>query len=466
MNKALVWFRRDLRLSDNPALQAAIKNNDLIIPVFIHAPEEEAPWQPGAASNWWLHYSLEHLSSRLNELGSPLIFRQGPTITTLKEIALKTGASRVYWNRLYEPAIRERDAQVKKSLSQASIECFDHGSALLFEPGTILTKTEQPYKVFTPFWRTALSRMHLNPPLPPPSAINTYSPLDSLELKDLQLLPKINWDQTFHDHWQPGELNSLKQLDLFIESNVRRYAELRNRPDIKGTSRLSASLHFGEITPQQVAWAIELSRVENSAQERDMEVFMNEIGWREFAHHLLVHFPHTTSAPLRENFSRFPWRKGDTDDFKAWCQGKTGIPMIDAGMRELWHTGWMHNRVRMVVASFLTKNQLISWQAGAHWFWDTLVDANLASNTLGWQWTAGCGADAAPFFRIFNPVRQGERFDADETYVRLWCPELQTIKQGCGHTPWLDKNPLSPPIVDLSHSRQMALDAYAQIRQS
>lgn len=464
MSTAIVWFRRDLRLTDNQALQMAVAAADRIVPLFIHAPDEEAPWQPGAASNWWLHHSLAALHRALQDRGGELIVRSGDSLRELERIIAATGADSVYWSRLYEPAIIERDRQVQTLLAARGIDTHDCNAALLFEPGDILNKAGTPYKVFTPFWREALSRLTLAAPVPAPVTITTPDGLSSLALEDLQLLPSIRWDQGLHEMWTPGEDSALERLEKFVGTDAGEYKDTRNRPDVSGTSRLSPHLHFGEISPRQVMWAARHAAAESAAADQGIEVFLSEIGWREFAHHLLVHFPHTVSEPLRDNFKNFPWRSGAGADFDAWCEGRTGIPLIDAGMRELWHTGWMHNRVRMIVASLLTKNQLIDWQAGARWFWDTLVDADLASNTLGWQWTAGCGADAAPFFRIFNPVRQGEKFDPDEIYIRRWCPELADIAQGKGHAPWLIDASAMTPIVDLAESRTIALEAYRQIR--
>ena len=462
----IVWFRRDLRLADNPALQAAIADAQTIVPVYIHAPEEEAPWEPGAASNWWLHHSLRALGDDLAARAAPLIIRRGDSAANLLELIEQTGAEAVYWNRLYEPAILARDKRVRASLDQREIDTRDFNAALLLDPGAVLNKAGTPYKVFTPFWKAAKQELQIRTPTPPPTLHACASQPDSLQVDDLGLLPDIAWYAGFADHWTPGEAAAHDQLEQFIDGAASLYKDDRNRPDRPGTSRLSPYLHFGEISPHQVAWAAEQRRAEAEASGTGIDVFLSEIGWREFAHHLLVHFPHTVSAPLRPDFESFPWRMpaADDADYQAWCKGRTGVPLVDAGMRELWHTGWMHNRVRMVVASFLTKNQLISWQAGAHWFWDTLVDANLASNTLGWQWTAGCGADAAPFFRIFNPVRQGEKFDPDETYVRRWCEELEGIPVGKAHAPWLADGRAQTPVVDLKTSRTIALEAYRQAR--
>ncbi|MGI9291763.1 MAG: cryptochrome/photolyase family protein [Gammaproteobacteria bacterium] len=464
---AIVWFRRDLRLADNPALLAAASAYDTVIPVFIHAPDEEAPWQPGAASNWWLHHSLSALSADLQKNGAPLIIRRGASIESLQTLIESTGATAVYWNRLYEPAVLKRDAELQKALNKQGITCADFNAYLLLDPGSVMNQSGNPYKVFTPFWKAARQLLEIRKPLAAPQLKAVKAQPESLTVDDLSLLPDINWYAGFEANWTPGEAQALQQLDEFVADTAAAYKDDRNRPDLTGTSRLSPHLHFGEISPHQVAWAAQAQLAATPAASTGMDVFLSEVGWREFAHHLLTHFPHTTNKPLRPDFKTFPWRqvKKNNKDYVAWCKGSTGIPMVDAGMHELWHTGWMHNRVRMVVASFLTKNQLISWRAGAAWFWDTLVDANLASNTLGWQWTAGCGADAAPFFRIFNPVTQGEKFDPHERYVRQWCPELADVPAGKAHAPWTANNAYPAPIVDLKASRAEALEVFQHARE-
>ena len=464
----MVWFRRDLRLSDHPALRAAAERGH-VVAAYIHAPDEEAPWQPGAASNWWLHHSLGNLAEDLDAAGISLIIRQGDTLEELQDLIETTGATAVYWNRLYEPAVRKRDAQVAQRLEEQDVTTKDFASYLLLEPGSVCNKSGDPYKVFTPFWKACQTTLDPVAPAKAPRLQPADAEPESLSLDDLGLLPEIPWYRGFEENWSPGEQGGLDQLDSFVDGVMSDYADDRNRPDIVGTSRLSPHLHFGEITPRQIFWAARQACEQLGDADTGAEKFLAEIGWREFAHHLLVHFPHTPEQPLREDFAHFPWRKPRKNDkgYRAWCKGNTGVPLVDAGMRELWHTGWMHNRVRMVVASFLTKNQLITWQAGAEWFWDTLVDANLASNTLGWQWTAGCGADAAPFFRIFNPVRQGEKFDPDELYVRRWCEEeLEDIPKGSGHAPWQVDGQYPEPIVDLGESRELALAAFQENKKS
>lgn len=456
---SLMWFRRDLRLTDNPALTHALANGD-VIPVFIFAPEEEAPWQPGAASRSWLHHSLAALQASLQQRGSRLIIRHGNSLAELETLLAETGATHVHWNRLYEPAIIARDKTIKTTLRQRGIHAHSHNGALLVEPWEMQTGQGKPYRVFTPFWKNLQTRLPPSPPLAASASLNAVADtLTSAPLAALNLRPELNWDAGFYTHQTPGEAGALTALQRFLEYGLVHYSEGRDRPDKSYISRLSPHLHFGEISPRQIA-----HRVQDYAQDSGCEAagdsYVWEIAWREFAHHLLFHFPQTTTQPLQEKFTAFPWRTNE-QWLDAWQRGQTGIPLVDAGMRELWHTGWMHNRVRMVVASFLTKNLQIGWQAGAAWFWDTLVDASLANNTLGWQWTAGCGADAAPFFRIFNPVRQAERFDPQAAYIRQWVPELAALAPPTIFAPNVTPGLAYPaPIVDLAESRRAALAAY------
>ncbi|MBM3878025.1 MAG: deoxyribodipyrimidine photo-lyase [Verrucomicrobia bacterium] len=474
----LVWLRIDLRLADNPALRAAIERGGPVVPVFIWSPEEEAPWQPGGASRCWLHQSLAALEASLRKAGSRLVIRRGPTLETLRALVKETGASAVFWNRRYEPAVMARDAKVKEALRHDGVTVESFNAALLHEPWTIQNQSGKPFQVFSPFWRHCLTKP--DPVEPKPAPKRLASPArwpKSLALAELELEPRIQWAEGFRAAWQPGEAGAAAAMRQFLTRDFENYSEQRNRPDVGGTSRLSPHLHFGEISPCQV-WqglrAMAAKRGLAVAQWRGSQ-FLAELGWREFAHHLLYHFPHTPIEPLRADFKKFPWRK-DTAWLKAWQRGRTGFPIVDAGMRELWTTGWMHNRVRMIVASFLVKDLLIDWQEGARWFWDTLVDADLAQNTLGWQWTAGCGADAAPFFRIFNPVSQGEKFDPNGDYVRHWCPELAKLPPKWIHQP--DKAPeeilrragielgrdYPEPVVSHAIAREVALEAFARIR--
>lgn len=468
---ALLWLRRDLRLADNPALVHALSEATHIIPVFIHAPEEESPWAPGAASRWWLHHSLDALQTDIKKLGSRLIIRSGGSLATLQSLIKETGATLVCWNRLYEPAVVARDTRIKATLKDQGIECSSHNAALLFEPWQVQNQQGKPFRVFTPFWKHCQTRLAEQAlPLAAPRKLPAIDQqLPSISLNDLHLLPTIPWDQGMRAYWQPGEAGAHARLQTFIDTAVQDYKTERDRPDKPGTSGMAPYLHFGEISPRQIV-------TELSSQHVAAEAYVRELGWREFSHHLLFHFPHTTDKPLDVRFENFPWDK-NAAALKAWQRGMTGIPLVDAGMRELWHTGYMHNRVRMVVASFLTKNLRIHWLEGARWFWDTLVDADLPNNTQGWQWTAGCGADAAPYFRVFNPVLQAERFDPEFAYIRKWLPELARLPDKWIARPWdapeaeLRKAGIEPgrtypnPIVALGHSREAALSAYGQIKQ-
>ncbi|MBN1568456.1 MAG: deoxyribodipyrimidine photo-lyase [Acidobacteria bacterium] len=415
---AIVWFRLDLRLTDNPALTTASVQNKGIVPVFIWAPEEEGDWPPGAASRWWLHQSLTKLDEDLQRHGSRLIFRRGPSLEALRTLIRECSAGSVFWNRRYEPALRERDAHIEQALLSDGLHVETFNSALLFNPEDIKTRSGKPFQVFTPFWRSCLSAAPDFRPEPAPEVRSARLPA-SLSLDELGLEPAIDWTKGLRSTWLPGETGAQRLLRRFADEALDEYPAQRDFPAVAGTSRLSPHLHFGEISPRHV-WEV-CSRTRTAGSQ----AFLRQLGWREFAHHLLYHFPHTTSKPLRAQFSRFPWRK-DSKKLHAWHRGRTGYPIVDAGMRELWATGWMHNRVRMIAGSFLVKDLLVSWTEGARWFWDTLVDADLANNTLGWQWVAGCGADASPYFRIFNPTAQARKFDPEERYIGHWMPELET----------------------------------------
>lgn len=471
MTTAIVWFRRDLRLEDNPALDAALREHARVACVYIHAPEEEAPWAPGAASRWWLHHSLTALDADLRKRGSTLHIVAGPTSAALAAIIDSTHADAVYWNRLYEPALIARDTAIKRDLVERGIDAQSFNANLLFEPWDVSTLQGGPYKVFTPFWRGVRARLAPRPPLPVPRRIESATITESLSVASLDLLPKIPWDKDFYNHWKPGETGARAALRLFCKDALGDYTDGRDRPDRDDTSALSPHLHFGEIGPRQIVWQV-LEAAQASASERvrvASEGFIREIGWRDFSHHLLFHFPHTPEKNLNRQFDAFPWARRNEKLLARWQRGNTGIPIVDAGMRQLWSTGWMHNRVRMVVASFLTKNMRQHWRHGADWFWDTLVDADLANNTQGWQWTAGSGADAAPYFRIFNPVSQGQRFDPDGTYVRRWVPELAKVSARSIHEPWkqpglLDACGYPQPMLDLGTSRNSALEAYQRMR--
>lgn len=475
---AIVWFRRDLRLADNPALATARKRGGPVVPLFIWSPDEDG-WPPGSATRWWLHRSLASLANDLSGLDSRLIIRRGSALQMLEEVADEMKATAVFWNRCYEPALTARDSQIKSALRTRGLEVESFNSGLLFEPWTITTSTGTPFQVFTPYWRKCLAQGEPARPLPRPRQIAAPSRWpDSLPLEGLELNPHIRWDAGLEFAWTPGESGAGGELKRFLKTGLGGYSVERDRPDHSGTSGLSPHLHFGEIGPRQIWQAVRklAGDMPPPQAERLSEPWLRQLVWREFAHHLLYHFPQTPNAPLREQYSRFPWEH-DQSGLRAWQRGKTGYPYIDAGMRQLWGTGWMHNRVRMAVASFLVKDLLIPWQEGAKWFWDTLVDADLANNTLGWQWVAGCGADAAPFFRIFNPISQGEKFDPQGTYVRQWVPELARLDAEWIHKPWeapgdvltaagikLDGT-YPRPIVDHATARLRALEALATLKQ-
>ncbi|MBD3674883.1 MAG: deoxyribodipyrimidine photo-lyase [Planctomycetaceae bacterium] len=466
MSKTIVWLRRDLRLDEQPALQAAVELGNPIIPLFIWAPDEEAPWQPGAASRWWLHHSLESLGQELESRGSRLILRQGSTSDILDELIEKHDVSAVFWNRRYEPAVIQRDERVKSRLKERGVRAESFNGALLIEPWEVSTKQDKPYQVFTPFWKASQPLIEIGEKWECPSHLKTPETWPaSDDLRELDLLPTISWDEGLREAWTPGTSGAWEELADFLDARISGYKEDRNRPDLRGSSRLSPHLHFGEISIREVYRQANERAGENGVLRKSGDVYLSELGWREFAHHLLYHFPRTVDEPLRERFSEFPW-ESDQQALQKWQQGQTGYPMVDAGMRELWQTGWMHNRVRMIVASFLCKDLRISWKEGAAWFWDTLVDADLANNTLGWQWTAGCGADAAPYFRVFNPTTQAAKFDPNGDYIRHYCPELAELDGKTLYEPWkVDGVEGYPePIVDHGEAREIALSAYEVIK--
>jgi deoxyribodipyrimidine photo-lyase len=480
MKPTLVWFRRDLRLSDNPALEAALAAGEHPVCVYVH-DESTGDWAPGAASAWWLHHSLAALQTSLQDLGSDLLILRGEPARLLPRLARELEVSAVCWNRCYEPASIERDSRIEQDLQSAAVEVRRFNGSLLREPWEVVKKDGTPYRVFTPFWKALQGQGPVRPLLPAPDGM---APLPdcgdtgSVALDDLKLLPGINWDRGFYDCWTPGEEGAQAALERFCDERLADYREQRDSPSLDGTSGLSPHLHFGELSPQQVWHQVDIAMAPGagSGSIKAAESFLRQLAWRDFGYQLLYHFPSTPDEPLDERFERFPWRTGYEGDLRRWQRGRTGIPIVDAGMRQLWTSGWMHNRVRMIVASLLTKNLLIPWQEGARWFWDTLVDADLANNTLGWQWTAGCGADAAPYFRVFNPVLQGERFDTDGSYVRQWVPELAQLPAQWIHKPWeapadeleragVESGVSYPaPIVGLKESRARALQAWDAIK--
>ncbi len=427
MTPIIVWLRQDLRVADNPALHAAAATGRPVVPLFIL--DSPGAWGPGGASIWWLEGSLRALAQDLEKRGAALVLRRGNAAEVLDGVIAATGATAVYWNRCYEPAAIARDQEIKAGLRERGMEVESFAAAVLFEPWTLKTKTGGPYRVFTPF-HNATRAITPRRPLPAPRRLSGM-PIAGEDLSSWNLRPtKPDWAGGLREMWTPGETAARARLVSFLDDVAADYHRARDVPGVEGTSRLSPHLHFGEISPHQI-WAI-ASALEPTA---GIAAFQRELIWREFSTHLLYHFPHMPKKPLRSAFARFPWRR-DVRALKAWQQGLTGYPIVDAGMRELWHTGWMHNRVRMIVASFLVKHLLLRWQDGAAWFWDTLVDADLANNAASWQWVAGCGMDAAPYFRIFNPMLQGAKFDAEGVYVRRWVPELGALPDAYLHAPW------------------------------
>lgn len=455
MPPIVVWFRRNLRVTDNPSLLLAAQAGQPIIPLYV-IDEQDA----GEAGRWWLHNSLQALASALRDDGGYLVIRAGKPVDVIRDLVETTGADSVYLAGRYEP----RSIQQEEAL--CDLDAFDvHISHdyLLQKPGTVLTDGGSPYKVFTPFYKSSASKPSPDTPAPAPADVNYYSPQPDSDTDATDaLLPSLDWADAFPEYWTPGEEGALTLLDD-AKDKVAAYESERDRPSCDGTSRLSPHLHFGEISVRQAYHALK-SRSKS-------EPIIRQLYWRDFSYHLLAEHPHLPEKPLREEFENFPWVEDD-EHLERWQKGMTGYPIVDAGMRQLWHSGWMHNRVRMIVASFLVKHLLIPWQHGANWFLDTLLDADLANNSAGWQWVAGCGTDAAPYFRVFNPMLQGEKFDPDGDYVRRWVPELKKMPSKFIHEPWKAGDDIQKecgviigddypePIVEHKAARQRALDAY------
>lgn len=466
----LVWFRRDLRLADQPALQAAARSGQPVLPVFVLSSAER---RAGAASRWWLHGSLTSLISSLAQLGSRLVLRSGDPAQVLATLAQETGATALYFNRSWQPDERRTEQRVTAAV-EPLLAVHSFPGDCLHEPGSVRSGAGQALRVFTPFWRACLQLG--DPPAPraaPAGWIHWLGDVASEPLAEWALLPRApDWAGGLRQHWRPGEASATHALDQFIDGGLDHYHDHRDRPDLAGTSRLSPHLHFGEIGPRQVWHAVRSRASGQASLAAGADAYLRELGWREFSLHLLHFWPDLPTCEFQRTFVGFPWRR-DTHALQRWQRGETGYPLVDAGMRELWSSGWMHNRVRMVAASFLVKHLLLDWRAGEAWFWDTLVDADLANNSASWQWVAGCGADAAPYFRIFNPILQGRKFDPDGNYVRKWLPELAGIRPRYVHAPWtappaelraagvIPGKTYPLPIVEHNVARQRALAAYA-----
>lgn len=471
----IVWLREDLRLADNPALHAASARGH-VVPVFILEEDKTDPFPIGGATKWWLHQALKNLAMNFAAFGAPLILRRGDPEKILTALAAEIKATHISWNQRYQPHQQKYDEALAETLQGKGIMIDIHNGYLLFDPATIRTGSGTPFKVFTPFSKACFAATAPDAPLPAPKKLNGITGIASDDLESWHLVPaKAKWPEGLNDAWEVGEKAAHKRLRHFINDILKYYKDGRNAPDKDYTSRLSPYLHFGQLSPRQVWHSIQFALAQNPALGSNAERYLLEILWREFSWHLLQHFPHIVREPLNPSFKSFPWQR-DAKALRAWQKGLTGYPIVDAGMRQLWQTGWMHNRVRMIVASFLIKDLLIDWREGAAWFWDTLVDADLGNNTASWQWVAGCGADASPYFRIFNPVLQGQKFDPKGDYVRKFVPELAKLSAEYIHEPW--KAPASDlakvgvvlgktypqPIVDHAKARLRALAALKQTK--
>lgn len=473
---ALFWFTNDLRLTDNPGLAAAARDHDHVIPLYIL--DDNDPWAPGGASRWWLHHSLTSLQRDIKRQDGALALHCDDTVKTIIDLVKRLSVEAVYFSRAYEPWLAQVQQTLFETLRSNGVTCKRFGSRLLIEPDQIYNQQGKPFQVFTPFYRNVKQTLSFGSPIDMPK-IQWFSgnvlDVEHTELQDWLLRPeKPDWAQSFSDLWQPGEEGAHRALTRSVNDVIEYYDTERDVPAQAGTSRLSPFLHYGEISPRQVWHEV----TKHSAASHDTsEPFLRQLVWREFSYYLLHHWPQIVDKPFKKHFVNFSWQK-DKKALTAWQRGLTGYPIVDAGMRELWHTGWMHNRVRMIVASFLTKHLRIHWLEGAKWFWDTLLDADLANNSASWQWVAGSGADAAPYFRIFNPTLQGEKFDKKGHYIRRWIPELNNLPDKYIHTPWLAPSHVledagvtlgreyPAPIVDHKQAREAALSAYHVLAES
>ena len=475
MTASLVWLRRDLRLGDNPALAAALATKQPVLLLYI-LDDDLTPHQGGAA-RWWLERSLADLGRRSAALGCPLILRRGSALTVLRQLSARHKVKTVYWNRLYEPNAIRRDRAIKTALSEGGLTCESFNGSLLHEPWTVKTADDRFYRVFTPFWKACLNLPEPPLPIPAPDRIPGLNPGPASDhLGDWQLYPgRPDWASGLRDAWIPGEDTAAHILECFLDQAAD-YAQKRDHPGVMATSRLSPYLSFGEISARQIWHHVRTRQNSHPDASRSLDKFLSEMGWREFSYTLLFHYPQLAEHPLRPEFAAFPWQDNPSG-LQAWQHGQTGYPIVDAGMRELWSTGYMHNRVRMIAASFLVKDLMIPWQKGADWFWDTLCDADLANNSASWQWVAGCGADAAPYFRIFNPSLQSVKYDPKGHYIRRWIPEIAALPTADIHQPWLASattlaqagivldQTYPRPIIDHASARQAALAAYQNVKE-
>ena len=470
----VVWLRDDLRVSDNPALRDAVDAGGPVLALYVLDESGAAARPIGAASRWWLHHSLAALDASLEKRGARLVLREGDADHEVTSVLRETGASALALNRRYSPGERHQDERVRRAAEEAGVAVREHTGSLLHEPGEVLTGDGERFGVFTPFFRALTRGGEPRRPLPAPVRIDGWTgEVRSESLDALRLLPRDpDWSGGLAETWTPGEKGAHRRLDEFVAARLRGYAAHRDEPTAEASSRMSPHLRFGEISPYQL-W----HRVRQADSPQDVvQKYLTELGWREFDYDLLSHSPDLAGVNVHRDFDAFPWAVVDDAVLAAWQRGRTGIPLVDAGMRQLWTTGWMHNRVRMVVASFLIKNLRYDWRIGEQWFWDCLVDADPANNPAQWQWVAGSGADAAPYFRVFNPVLQGEKFDPRGEYIARWVPELRALPAKGRLAPWTAEGeladaaaavglpPYPEPIVDLKRSRQEALDAYQAMR--
>ncbi len=469
--RAILWFRNDLRLADNPALVAALAEADEVLPVFILDEAAAGDARLGGAARWWLHHSLAALAKDLHDKGATLVLRRGDAVEIIPALAKQVEAVGVYVGLTHEPGIRAVDRQLMVALPEAGVPFKRYLSATLFSPETIKTNGGGYYNVFTPYSNACMQHGIDDTLWPVPEAIAGVGDVAGDELDDWKLLPeKPDWAGGMRAAWQPGEAGAQALLAEFAETHVEEYDRARNIPGEAGTSRLSPHSHYGEVSVRAV-WRA----VAETPHSKGRQTYLRELLWREFCYNLLWQHPDIASAPIRPEFAKMQWQD-DKKALQAWQKGQTGIPIVDAGMRQLWQMGWMHNRVRMITASLLIKHMLVAWQDGEAWFWDTLCEADLAANSANWQWVAGCGADAAPYFRIFNPVLQGRKFDPHGEYVRQYVPELKNLPDRHIHAPWeagekvladagiVLGDTYPEPVVSLQEGRERALAAYARIR--